>query len=104
MFVAVADAGFEDAVDGASDFGDTMSLAHKQKVVGETVETEEEQEFVWKSSLVSYKDDGDSVLPGSSKQHASTSGETPLPGKMNPRIDRSGSNETSKASGGQKVN
>ncbi|ONM17382.1 OSJNBa0088K19.7-like protein [Zea mays] len=29
-------------------------------------------------------------------QHASTSGETPLPGKMNPRIDRSGSNETSK--------
>jgi hypothetical protein len=62
-FVAVADAGFEDAVDGASDFGDTMSLAHKQKVVGETVETEEEQEFVWKSSLLSYKDDGDSVLP-----------------------------------------
>lgn len=80
--VAIADAGFEDAADGAGDLGGTMSLARKQKVVKETVEMEEEQEFVWKSSLLSYKDDGDSVLPGSSKQHASTSGETPLPGKF----------------------
>ena len=105
-FVAIADAGFEDAVDGASDFGDTTSLVHKQKVVEETVEMEEEQGFLWKSSLLPYKDVDDFVLPGSSKQHASTSGEreTTLSGKMDPRIDRSGSNGTSKASGGQKVN
>ena len=105
-FVAIADAGFEDAADGASDFGDTMSLAHKHKVVAETVEMEEEQGFLWKSSLLPYKDEDDFVLPGSSKQHASTSGEreTTLSGKMDPRIDRSGSNGTSKASGGQKVN
>jgi hypothetical protein len=106
-FVAIADAGFEDAADGASDFGDTMSLVHKQKVVEETVEMEEEEQgFVWKSNLLPYKDEDDFVLPGSSKQHASTSGEreTTLSGKMDPRIDRSGSNGTSKASGGQKVN
>lgn len=106
-FVAIADAGFEDAADGASDFGDTMSLVHKQKAVEETVEMEEEEQgFVWKSNLLPYKDEDDFVLPGSSKQHASTSGEreTTLSGKMDPRIDRSGSNGTSKASGGQKVN
>ncbi|CAD6260850.1 unnamed protein product [Miscanthus lutarioriparius] len=92
-FVAIADAGFEDAADGASDFGDTMSLAHKHKVVAETVEMEEEQGFLLKSSLLPYKDEDDFVLPGSSKQHASTSGEreTTLSGKMDPRIDRLGS-------------
>lgn len=98
-FVAIADAGFEDAADGASDFGDTMSLVHKQKAVEETVEMEEEEQgFVWKSNLLPYKDEDDFVLPGSSKQHASTSGEreTTLSGKMDPRIDRSGSNGTSK--------
>lgn len=84
-----------------------MSLAHKQKVVEETVEMGEEQGFVWRSNLLPYKDDEDDfVLPGSNRQHASTSGEreTPLSGKMDPRIDRSGSNGTSKASGVQKVN
>lgn len=106
-FVAIADAGFEDAADGDTDFGDTMSLAHKEKVVEETVEMEEEEQgLVWKSNQLPYKDDDDFdfVLPGSSKQRASTSGEMPLSGKMDPRLDRSGSNGTSKASGGQKVN
>jgi hypothetical protein len=82
-----------------------MSLAHKQKVVKETVEMEEEQEFVWKSNLLPYKDDDAFVLPESSKEeYASTSGDTAPSGKMDPRIERSGSNGTSKASGGQKVN
>ncbi|KAG0525840.1 hypothetical protein BDA96_06G092100 [Sorghum bicolor] len=98
-FVAIADAGFEDAADGDTDFGDTMSLAHKEKVVEETVEMEEEEQgLVWKSNQLPYKDDDDFdfVLPGSSKQRASTSGEMPLSGKMDPRLDRSGSNGTSK--------
>lgn len=99
--VAIADAGFVDAADGTSDFGDRMSLAHRQKVGEEAVEMEEE--FVWKSSLLSYEDD-DLALPVSSKQHASTSGETALSGKIDPGMDRSGSNGTSKASGEQKVN
>jgi hypothetical protein len=103
--VAIAGAGFEDAAEGASDLGDTMSLARKQKVVKETVEMEEEQEFVWKSNLLPYKDDDAFVLPESSKEeYASTSGDTAPSGKMDPRIERSGSNGTSKASGGQKVN
>ncbi|AQK43718.1 OSJNBa0088K19.7-like protein [Zea mays] len=102
--VAIAGAGFEDAAEGASDLGDTMSLARKQKVVKETVEMEEEQEFVWKSNLLPYKDDDAFVLPESSKEeYASTSGDTAPSGKMDPRIERSGSNGTSKASGGQKV-
>ncbi|WVZ85703.1 hypothetical protein U9M48_032597 [Paspalum notatum var. saurae] len=91
-FVAIADAGYEDAVDGTSDLGDTMSLARKHTVVEETVEMEEKQEFAWKSSLLSWEDD-DFILPGSGKLHASTSGEeTALPGGMvEPRLDRLGS-------------
>ncbi|WVZ85702.1 hypothetical protein U9M48_032597 [Paspalum notatum var. saurae] len=98
-FVAIADAGYEDAVDGTSDLGDTMSLARKHTVVEETVEMEEKQEFAWKSSLLSWEDD-DFILPGSGKLHASTSGEeTALPGGMvEPRLDRSGSNGIRKAS------
>lgn len=95
--VAIADAGFEDAADGAGDLGGTMSLARKQKVVKETVEMEEEQEFVWKSNLLPYKDDDAFVLPESSKEeYASTSGDTAPSGKMDPRMERSGSNGTSK--------
>ncbi|PWZ46033.1 hypothetical protein Zm00014a_028154 [Zea mays] len=74
-----------------------MSLARKQKVVKETVEMEEEQEFVWKSNLLPYKDDDAFVLPESSKEeYASTSGDTAPSGKMDPRMERSGSNGTSK--------
>ncbi|CAO2035067.1 unnamed protein product, partial [Urochloa humidicola] len=77
-----------------------MNSANKQKVksVEETMEFVEKQELAWNSDLLSLKDD-DFLLPGSSKWHAPTSGETALSGKMGlsePRIARSGSVGTSK--------
>ncbi|PAN38181.1 hypothetical protein PAHAL_7G152700 [Panicum hallii] len=100
-FVGIADASFEDAADGISEFSDTMSAAHKQKVKGveETMEIAEKQELAWDSNLLSFKDD-DFLLPGNSKLHAMTSGETVLSGKMGlsePRIDRSRNVGTRKA-------
>ncbi|XP_062225677.1 uncharacterized protein LOC133924246 [Phragmites australis] len=99
-FVGIADAGFEDAADGISEFCEAMSLAHKQKVKGveETVEMEEKQELSWDCNVLLSKDD-DFLLPGSSKLHASASGGAALSGKMGlfeSRTDRSGSKGTSK--------
>ncbi|OEL25560.1 hypothetical protein BAE44_0013421 [Dichanthelium oligosanthes] len=107
-FVGIADASFEDAADGISEFGDRMSATHKQEVKGAegTMETVEKQELAWNSNLLSLKDD-DFLLPGSSKLYAPTSGETAVSGKMGLselRLDRSGSVGTSKASGGYNFN
>jgi hypothetical protein len=79
-----------------------MSSADKQKVKGveETMEFVEKPEVAWNSNLLSFEDDG-FLLPGSSKLHALTSGETALSGKVGlseTRIERSGSVGTSKAS------
>jgi len=101
-FVGIADASFEDAADGISEFGDRLSAAHKQKVKGveETMEIAEKHELAWDSNRFSFKDDDDFLLPGNSKLDATTSGETALSAKMGlsePRIDRSRSVGTSKA-------
>ena len=107
-FVGIADASFEDAADGISEFSDRMSAAHKQKVKGveETMEIAEKHELAWDSNRFSFKDDDDFLLPGNSKLDVMTSGETAPSGKMElsePRIDRSRSVGTSKASGGQNL-
>ncbi|XP_039817992.1 protein PSK SIMULATOR 1-like isoform X2 [Panicum virgatum] len=101
-FVGIADASFEDAADGISEFGDRLSAAHKQKVKGveETMEIAEKHELAWDSNRFSFKDDDDFLLPGNSKLDATTSGETALSAKMGlsePRIDGSRSVGTSKA-------
>ncbi|KAG2572190.1 hypothetical protein PVAP13_7KG158900 [Panicum virgatum] len=101
-FVGIADASFEDAADGISEFSDRMSAAHKQKVKGveETMEIAENHELAWDSNRFSFEDDDDFLLPGNSKLDVMTSGETAPSGKMElsePRIDRSRSVGTSKA-------
>lgn len=100
-FVGIADSSFEDAADG---IGERMSASHSEKVKGVegTMDIVENQDLAWNSNLLSFEDD-DFLLYGSSKLQPSTSGETDLSGKMGlsePRIDRSRSVGTSKASGG----
>ncbi|XP_062184987.1 protein PSK SIMULATOR 1-like isoform X2 [Phragmites australis] len=99
-FVGIADAGFEDAADGLSELGDTMSLPHKHKQKTKGVEESmemEKQDLSWKSSMLHSMDD-DFLLPEASKLHASTSEGSALSGKMGlseSRTDRP-SNGTSK--------
>ncbi|KAF8762544.1 hypothetical protein HU200_009318 [Digitaria exilis] len=91
-FVGIADSSFEDAADGIGEFGERMSASHNHKVKGVegTMGIVEKQDLAWNSNLLSFEDD-DFLLSGSSKLHASTSGETALSGKMGlsePTIDR----------------
>nr|CAB3487082.1 unnamed protein product [Digitaria exilis] len=107
-FVGIADSSFEDAADGIGEFGERMSASHNHKVKGVegTMGIVEKQDLAWNSNLLSFEDD-DFLLSGSSKLHASTSGETALSGKMGlsePTIDRSRSVGTSKASCGHNFN